>query len=130
MASLVAVLLWVRWGGIRKGIWIDLDVYIRGASAVLHHEPLYGVSVHGQPFTYPPFAALVFIPFDLLGSVGARWVLTAASIGCYLLLVVICALAPTNYQVYRLAPFTAPWTRICPRDLNFVAQPPLASPKR
>ncbi len=66
-------------------------MYIRGAAAVLHHEPLYGVGVQGQPFTYPPFAALVFIPFELLGNVGARWVLTTASIGCYLLVVVLCA---------------------------------------
>ena len=91
VASVVTVLLWLRWGGIRKGIWIDLDVYIRGASAVMHHEPLYGVSVQGQPFTYPPFAALLFVPLELLGNVGARGVLTAASIGCYFLVVVVCA---------------------------------------
>ena len=91
VASVVIVLLWLRWGGIRKGIWIDLDVYIRGASAVMHHEPLYGVSVQGQPFTYPPFAALIFVPLELLGNVGARGVLTAASIGCYFLVVVVCA---------------------------------------
>ena len=91
VASVVAVLLWLRWGGIRKGIWIDLDVYIRGAAAVVRHEPLYGVSVQGQPFTYTPFAALFFVPLELLGNVDARWVLTAASIGCYLLVVVVCA---------------------------------------
>jgi len=91
VASVITVLLWLRWGGIRKGIWIDLDVYIRGASAVMHHEPLYGVSVQGQPFTYPPFAALIFVPLELLGNVGARGVLTAASTGCYFLVVVVCA---------------------------------------
>ena len=91
LASVVAVLLWTRWGGITKGIWIDLDVYIRGAAAVLRHEPLYGVSVQGQPFTYTPFAALFFVPLELLGNVIARWVLTTASIGCYLLVVVVCA---------------------------------------
>ena len=91
VASAVAVLLWLRWGGIRKGIWIDLDVYIRGATAVMRHEPLYGVSVQGQPFTYTPFAALFFVPLQLLGNIDARWALTAASIGCYLLVVVVCA---------------------------------------
>jgi alpha-1,2-mannosyltransferase len=91
VASVVAVLLWLRWGGIRKGIWIDLDVYIRGAAAVMRHEPLYAVSVQGQPFTYPPFAALLFVPLELLGDVGARWVLTTASIGCYFLVVVVCS---------------------------------------
>lgn len=47
LASLVGALLWLRWGGIHKGIWADLDVYVRGAAAVMHHEPLYAVSVHG-----------------------------------------------------------------------------------
>jgi hypothetical protein len=54
VASLVAVFLYLRWGTIREGIWIDLDVYIRGAGALIRHEPLYGVSVQGQPFTYTP----------------------------------------------------------------------------
>ncbi len=79
VAALVAAFLWLRWGGIRRGIWIDLDVYVRGAAAVLRHEPLYAVSVQGQPFTYPPFAALLFVPLELLGNVDARWVLTAGS---------------------------------------------------
>jgi alpha-1,2-mannosyltransferase len=91
LAALVAAFLWLRWGGIRRGIWIDLDVYVRGAAAVLRHEPLYTVSVQGQPFTYPPFAALVFVPFEQLGNVDARWVLTAVSIACYVLVVVLCA---------------------------------------
>jgi alpha-1,2-mannosyltransferase len=91
LAALVAAFLWLRWGGIRRGIWIDLDVYVRGAAAVLRHEPLYTVSVQGQPFTYPPFAALVFVPFELLGNVDARLLLTVASIGCYFVVVVVCA---------------------------------------
>jgi len=49
------------------------------------------VSVQGQPFTYPPFSALVFVPLELLGSVDARWLLTAASIVCYFVVVVVCA---------------------------------------
>jgi len=65
VGALVAAFLGLRWGGIRRGIWIDLDVYIRGAAAVLRHEPLYAVSVQGQPFTYPPFAALRFVALRL-----------------------------------------------------------------
>jgi alpha-1,2-mannosyltransferase len=91
LASVVGALIWLRWGGIRKGIWVDLDVYIRGAAAVMRHEPLYSVSVHGLPFTYPPFAAVLYVPLELLGVVGARWVLTLASIGCYVVVVVVCA---------------------------------------
>ena len=91
VAGVVAGLLWARWGGIRRGIWVDLDVYIRGAAAVVHHEQLYAVSVHGLPFTYSPFAALVFVPLQVLGNVNARWVLSAISIGCYVVVVVVCA---------------------------------------
>jgi alpha-1,2-mannosyltransferase len=91
LASLVTLLLWLRWGTVRKGIWIDLDVYIRGAAAVMRNEPLYGVSVQGQPFTYPPFAALLFVPLELLGNVNSRLALTVVSIGCYVIVVVLCA---------------------------------------
>jgi alpha-1,2-mannosyltransferase len=91
LASVVGALIWLRWGGIRKGIWVDLDVYIRGAAAVMRHEPLYSVSVHGLPFTYPPFAAVLYVPLELLGVVGARWVLTLASIGCDVVVIAVCA---------------------------------------
>src|SRR5664279_1728989 len=91
LASVVGALIWLRWGGIRKGIWVDLDVYVRGAAAVMRHERLYSVSVHGLPFTYPPFAAVLYVPLELLGTVGARWVLTVASISCYVVVLVICA---------------------------------------
>jgi alpha-1,2-mannosyltransferase len=91
VASVVAVLVGLRWVGVRKGIWIDLDVHVRGATAVLHHEPLYGVGVQSLLFKYPPFAALFFVPFEMLGNVDARWALTVASMLCYLLVVVLCA---------------------------------------
>lgn len=90
-ASVVAVLLWLRWGGIRRGIWVDLDVYVRGATAVLRHEPLYSVSAHGLPFTYSPFAAVIFVPLQLLGIIGARSTLTVVSVVCYVFVVVVCA---------------------------------------
>ena len=91
VASVLAAVLWLRWGGIRRGIWVDLDVYIRGAGAIMRHEQLYSVSVHGLPFTYSPFAALLFVPLELMGNVDARWALTAASMGCYVLVVIVCA---------------------------------------
>jgi len=58
---------------------------------VIHHEPLYSVSVHGLPFTYSPFAAVLFVPFELAGTVAARWALSVASMGCYALVVVVLA---------------------------------------
>jgi alpha-1,2-mannosyltransferase len=91
LASLVGSLIWLRWAGVRRGIWVDLDVYIRGAAAVVRHEPLYSVSVHGLPFTYPPFAAVLYVPLELLGHLGARWVISLASVGCYVVVVVVCA---------------------------------------
>jgi alpha-1,2-mannosyltransferase len=90
-ASVVVVLLLFRWGALRKGLWLDLDVYIRGAAAVMHHEQLYVVSVHSLPFTYTPFAALFFIPLELLGNIDARWALTATSVVAYVVVVVVCA---------------------------------------
>jgi alpha-1,2-mannosyltransferase len=110
MAGVVACLVWLRWSGIRKGIWVDLDVYVRGAAAVAAHEPLYSVSVHGLPFTYSPFAAVLFMPLQLFGVVGARWALTVASIGCYVLVVVVCArrlrMNPPNAALVGLAGLT------------------------
>jgi alpha-1,2-mannosyltransferase len=91
VAGVLAAVLCARWGGIRRGIWVDLDVYIRGAAAMMRHEQLYSVSVHGLPFTYSPFAALLFVPLQLLGSDNARWALSAISLGCYVFVLVVCA---------------------------------------
>jgi hypothetical protein len=67
------------------GYRIDLDVYRTGARVVLHGGDLYGQLPRlatGQrlPFTYPPFAALTFIPLALLGYGTTNWLLTAATI--------------------------------------------------
>jgi len=54
---------------------IDLEVYRAGATVVLHGGDLYGQlprlgDGHELPFTYPPFAALSFIPLAVLGCGG------------------------------------------------------------
>src|SRR5215831_14341812 len=69
------------------GYRIDLDVYRTGARVALRGGDLYGRlprlgDGHELPFTYPPFAALTFIPLALLGYGTANWLLTAATIGC------------------------------------------------
>ena len=67
---------------------IDLDVYRAGASAVLHGSDPYRVAgPAGLPFTYPVFAAMVFVPFALLPELAARATLTVASFAA---LIVIC----------------------------------------
>lgn len=69
------------------GYRIDLDVYRTGARTVLHGGDLYGQlprlgDGHELPFTYPPFAALAFIPLMLPGYSAANWLLTAVTIAC------------------------------------------------
>ncbi|WP_240430669.1 mannosyltransferase [Mycobacterium shigaense] len=61
--------------------FVDLHVYLGGAAALDHPGTLYNF-VYGEhtpdfplPFTYPPFAAIVFYPLHLLpfGLVGFLW---------------------------------------------------------
>jgi alpha-1,2-mannosyltransferase len=72
-------------GGLGGGR-IDLDVYRTGSHVLLHGGNLYGrlprlATGAELPFTYPPFAALAFIPLAILGHTAANWLLTAATIG-------------------------------------------------
>ncbi len=67
------------------GYRIDLDVYRTGAKVLLHGGDLYGRlprlgDGHELPFTYPPFAALTFVPLTLVGYSTASWLLTAVTI--------------------------------------------------
>ncbi len=64
----VALLCW--WLG--AGVGVDSGVYRAGGLALLHGDPLYGslrflpnIS-HGLPFTYPPVAAVLFLPLAAL----------------------------------------------------------------
>lgn len=81
-AAVVAgiAMLWVSWGSIRKGIWVDLDVYVAGGQAILDRSDLYAVSVHDLPFTYPPFAAALFAPLALLPETMARVLMTTVTV--------------------------------------------------
>jgi len=55
-----------------QGLFADLRVYQVGADAVRHGLPLYDarLPVTSLPFTYPPFAALLFLP-----TVYVAWLL-------------------------------------------------------
>jgi alpha-1,2-mannosyltransferase len=69
------------------GYHIDLDVYRTGAKVLLHGGDLYGRLPRlgdGKelPFTYPPFAALCFVPLAILGYTAANWLLTAVTLAC------------------------------------------------
>ena len=85
----VAILLWIRWSVVR-GNWADLDVYVRGAHAILQGAPLYEQRAGVLPFTYSPFAAVLFTPIHLLSSTMARWIFTAGSLVSYLVVVGVC----------------------------------------
>ncbi len=66
---------------------VDVEVYRAGGRAVLHGLPLYGPTAPGSklPFTYAPFAAVVFaplawLPASLTAAVGALTNLASAGL--------------------------------------------------
>ena len=98
------------------GYHIDLDVYRTGARVLLHGGDLYGrlprlANGSKLPFTYPPFAALTFIPLALVGYSTANWLLTAVTIAC-VAVTLWCYTAATTGQagarMRRLLPWALP----------------------
>jgi len=67
---------------------VDLGVYRRGAGDVYHSASLYSDSAQ-LPFTYPPFAASVFLLLLGLGAVGAIITDLAISALAYLFVMVL-----------------------------------------
>jgi alpha-1,2-mannosyltransferase len=103
-------------GGGLGGYRLDLDVYRTGAKVLLHGGDLYGRLPRiggGQelPFTYPPFAALAFIPLALAGFGTASWLLTAvtiASVAVTLWCFAASTAAETGARMRRLLPWALP----------------------
>jgi alpha-1,2-mannosyltransferase len=85
----------VRWLG---DVWhwplLDLQVYRRGAGELLHGRSLYDSAPHHPhpelPFTYPPFAAALFVPAYLVGPVLSGIGMSLLSLGCYALMTLTC----------------------------------------
>jgi alpha-1,2-mannosyltransferase len=76
-----ALLAWLQWRGVTKGIWVDSDVYVMGARTLMDGGDLYAQATSVDlRFTYPPFAAALFVPLALLPAELARWSLTALSL--------------------------------------------------
>ena len=90
VAMVVTTLYWIRWTGFNGGSWIDLKVYARGAQAILKGTPLYAGHRGVLPFTYSPFAAMVFTPLHFIGGTAARWAVTLGSLVGYLAVVAVC----------------------------------------
>jgi alpha-1,2-mannosyltransferase len=81
LAAGTAGLVFLRPGADRLA---DLHVYWGAAQAVVHGQPLYGFHAeNGDPFTYPPFALLLFLPLGLIPEpvVGVAW--TLATFGAF-----------------------------------------------
>lgn len=87
-----------------NGSYLDMRVYVAGAQALLDGKSLYdSVDIETTnglllPFTYPPFAAVLFIPFALLPTGVTLVIWTAiclASLGgiCYMTALRLPALA-------------------------------------
>ena len=60
----------------------DFQVYALGGHAVLDGNELYTFQWRGHGFTYPPFAALVFLPVSALPWLAARVVWQVLSVVC------------------------------------------------
>ena len=57
----------------------DLSVYVAGGRAILQGEPLYRATGNfGLPFTYTPFAALLFVPLALTGPAAPALMLVGS----------------------------------------------------
>lgn len=80
IASIAARLAWTYLAP-NGANFVDLHVYLGGAAAIDHPDTLYSYVYADQtpdfplPFTYPPFAAVVFYPLHLLpfGLVAFLW---------------------------------------------------------
>jgi alpha-1,2-mannosyltransferase len=60
---------------------IDLEVFRAGGQAVLDWIPLYERPLwSGMDFTYPPLAALLFVPLAILPTIAAQALVTAANL--------------------------------------------------
>lgn len=84
------------------GNGIDTVVYRHGAATILTSEPLYEFALFeaGLPFTYPPFAALTFVPLALIPVPTALTVVNVSN----LLLVYLAVLGSWRVLGYRGAP--------------------------
>jgi len=80
---------------VRKWDLGDLFVYRAAGKAVVHGHSVFGSYVAGQlrnplPFIYPPFDALLAIPFSLLGQTPASILWTVLTIGLLAVVVRLC----------------------------------------
>ncbi|MBA8826919.1 alpha-1,2-mannosyltransferase [Saccharopolyspora lacisalsi] len=80
-----SLLQWAFTGRLVFGDFLDVTVYRAGGAALLHGEPLYAanlpVGTGSFPFTYPPFAAVVFAPMAFVPAWLCRALVIPVHIG-------------------------------------------------
>lgn len=86
---LLGFALWKRLVLLPRWTQVDLDVYRRGAAALVGGRSIFDMAPHQLPFTYPPFAAILMLPLGLMSRVAAIATLATLSITAFAL---ICAL--------------------------------------
>ncbi|MGF7121950.1 glycosyltransferase 87 family protein [Rhodococcus sp. BE178] len=81
---------WMPYTGLFMG-GIDLDVYRDGARHVMAGLPLYTEPViHGLLYTYTPFSALIFTPFELLPDDVDKYIWMGLNAFLLALIVALC----------------------------------------
>jgi len=80
LASVSAALLFVYLDMTWLKTGMDTRVYRDGARAFLDRADVYGSLFEGFPFTYPPFALLVFVPLALVPSSVAIFLMFVTSV--------------------------------------------------
>ncbi len=91
MAAIVALFVVAVVVGALVGGFTDLHVYRFAGQAVLDGRSVYGQDdpVTGLPFTYPPFAAVLMVPFALVPGWLAAGLWTGASVACLAAAIVV-----------------------------------------
>ncbi|MGW5725353.1 glycosyltransferase 87 family protein [Nocardia beijingensis] len=101
-ALIVQAVLVPLWAAPQFGLLVnqgDLEIYRSGALQLLHGDPLYAAPVPpGGWFTYPPFAAMCFVPLALLSFDTAR--IAVFAITCF-------ALWATIWRCWRVLGYRA-----------------------
>lgn len=90
---------------------LDLQVYLLGGSIVIGGgDDLYAASAvtsAGLPFTYPPFAAVMFVPSALVGLTVSSVVIVLVSLGCLIRICYLVIVGTGFCDSYRVSLPTA-----------------------
>jgi alpha-1,2-mannosyltransferase len=89
LAVAIAVLALLSRRSTTVWTFIDLSVYRSGAAQLLAQHSIYTGPAHRIGFTYPPFAALMFIPLQVIGEHPANVVMTLLSLVAFAVVVVV-----------------------------------------